>query len=306
MRALVLLLAGCLVFPTLGHSQKLKLELTSDREHYLAGETISLTLRVSNFSGRPLILGLDQEWLSFSITGPNRKSLDRLQELGVKGPFSIPSGGVVARTYELSSSFDFSQTGPYAVLASVQIKDWNEAFKTAAPKKVEILRGIKIVDQEVGLPVNTGAANSPPESRRYSLLQVRQGQNLYLYFRLTDASGAKILQVFPLGPLVNFGKPEYQIDRHSFLHVLFQSNARTFTYCALKTSGDIFIRQTHELVTNRPNLTPDRDGDILITGGVRRFRPTDIPPSTMLTKPTDESPDKPAPPPAPAKPTRPE
>ena len=306
MRALVLVLAGCLVLPTLGHSQKLKLELTSDREHYLAGETVSLTLRVSNFSGRPLVLGLDQEWLSFSITGPNRKTLDRLQELAVKGPFSVPSGSVVARTYELSSGFDFSQTGPYAVLASVQVKDWNEAFKTAAPKKIEILRGIKIVDQEVGLPINTGAPNSPPESRRYSLLQVRQGQHLYLYFRLTDASGTKVLQVFPLGQLINFGKPEFQIDRHSFLHVLFHSNARTFTYCALKTSGDIFIRQTHELLTNRPTLTTDRDGDVLITGGVRRFRKDDLPLSNMLTNTDDQSPDKPAPSPAPAKPTRPE
>lgn len=305
MRALVLLLFGWLVFPTSGHSQKLKLELTSDREHYLGGETISLTLRVSNFSGRPLVLGLDQEWLSFSITGPNRKALDRLQEPVVKGPFSVPSGSVVARTYELSSSFDFSQTGPYAVLATVQVKDWNEAFKTAAPKKIEILRGIKLVDQEVGLPVNPGAANSPPESRRYSLLQVRNGQHLQLYFRLTDASGAKILQVYPLGQLVNFGKPEFQIDRHSFLHVLFQSNARTFTYCALKTSGEIFIRQTHELVTNRPTLATDRDGDVLIAGGVRRFRSDDLPLSNLLTKPDDQFPEKPAAPPAPAKPTAP-
>lgn len=296
MRALLLLLACWLAVPASGFSQKIKIDLTNERDHFLAGEPIRLAVKISNFSGRPLVLGLDNEWLSFTIIGPNRKPLDRLQELPVQGPFEVPSGAVTSRLYELTSSFDFTEPGPYAVTASVQVKDWNEAFRTAYPKKIELVRGIKLVEQEVGIPAVPGAPASPPESRRFALLQVRHNQQLYLYFRLADASGSKILRVFPLGPLVAFGRPEFQIDRNSYLHVLYQTSARTFTYCALNPNGDLFIRQSHEYVTNRPTFATDRVGDVLITGGRRRFVASDIPPSNMLTKPEDEAVEKPAPP----------
>ena len=294
MRALLLLLACWLAVPANGFSQKIKIELTNERDHFLAGEPIRLTVRISNFSGRPLVLGLDNEWLSFTIIGPNRKPLDRLQDLPVQGPFEVPSGAVTSRLYELTSSFDFTESGPYAVTASIQVKDWNEAFRTAYPKKVELVRGIKLLEQEVGIPAPPGAPAGPPESRRFALVQVRQNQQLYLYFRLADASGAKILRVFPLGPLVAFGRPEFQIDRNSYLHVLYQTSARTFTYCALNPNGDLVIRQSHEYVNNRPTFATDRVGDVLITGGRRRFVTSDIPPSNMLTKPEDEAAEKPA------------
>ena len=294
MRALVLLLAGWLAVPASGFGQKIKIELTNERDHFLAGEPIRLTVRISNFSGRPLVLGLDNEWLSFTIIGPNRKPLDRLQDLPVQGPFEVPSGAVTSRLYEITASFDFTEPGPYAVSASVQVKEWNEAFRTAYPKKVELVRGIKLVEQEVGLPAAPGATTSPPESRRFALLQVRQNQQLFLYFRLADAPGTKILRVFPLGPLVSFGRPEFQIDRLSYLHVLYQTSARTFTYCALNPNGDLVIRQTHDYLNSRPTFATDRAGDVLITGGLRRFAPSDIPPSSLLNKPEDEPADKPA------------
>lgn len=296
MRLLLLLLACWFTFPTAGLSQKVRIELHTGRDHFLVGESVQVFIRISNFAGRPLILGLDNEWLSFSVNGPDRKPLDRLTDLAIKGPFSIANGATATRSFELSSAFDFSQSGPYQLTATIQLKDWNEAFRTLTPKKIELLRGVKIVDQEIGVPSPPGSPPSAiPETRRYGLLGVRQGQLLTLYFRLTDASATKTLRVFPLGSLVNFGKPETQIDRHSFLHVLYHTSARGFAYCAINTSGDIIIRQQHEFVSNRPTLVLDRVGDVLITGGLRRFRPDDIPPSNMLTKPENE----PAPPPPP-------
>ena len=70
MRLLFLLFAACLVAPFTARSQKVKVELANEREHFLAGENIPLTIRISNFSGRTLVLGNDAEWLSLTVTSP--------------------------------------------------------------------------------------------------------------------------------------------------------------------------------------------------------------------------------------------
>ena len=109
MRLLFLLFAACLVAPFTARSQKVKVELANEREHFLAGENIPLTIRISNFSGRTLVLGNDAEWLSLTVTSPTRKQLDRVGELPSRGSFAVPSGSTVSRTIDISAAYNFLQ-----------------------------------------------------------------------------------------------------------------------------------------------------------------------------------------------------
>jgi hypothetical protein len=97
-----------------------------------------------------------------------------------------------------------------------------------------------------------------------------------LYFRLTD-EGGRSLRVFPLARMVDFGDPEAQMDRANNLHVLFQTGARTFTYCVIDPNGNLLARQYHEYSASRPKLHLGEEGRIFVGGGRRLLTWNDIP-----------------------------
>src|SRR5204863_2654674 len=96
-----------------------------------------------------------------------------------------------------------------------------------------------------GVPKSAGASNSPPEVRKYMLLEANYLRTqLKLYFRLSDASGK--LKVFPIGPMISFGQPEAQVDRASNLHVLYQNGPHSFSYTAINPGGTVIGRRTYD------------------------------------------------------------
>jgi glycine/D-amino acid oxidase-like deaminating enzyme len=78
--------------------------------------------------------------------------------------------------------------------------------------------------------------------------------------------------------MVSFSKPECQIDKSSNLHVLYQTGARSFNYSVINPDGRLLVRQTYDYSDTRPVLRIDREGRILIGGGVRRSSSDDLPP----------------------------
>jgi len=189
------------------------------------------------------------------------------------------------------------------VVATVRIKDWNREI-ASQPRKFDVIEGAKLWEQEIGVPGSAGATNAVPEIRRYILQQANFLKNqLRLYLRLTDASGTKVFRVFPIGPMVSFGRPEPQVDMRSNLHVLYQNRSRSYNYTVFDPDGEVILRQTYDYVNARPRLQPNGEGNISVIGGVRRVTPDDwpAPPPEDLAAPGP----KPPTPLAPAKPPKP-
>ena len=136
-----------------------------------------------------------------------------------------------------------------------------------------------------------------PEVRKYILQQANYLRTqLRLYVRLTDASGAKTFRVFPIGPMVSFGRPEPQVDKFSNMHLLYQDGPRSFIYTVINPQGEVITRHTYEIYGGtRPRLQPDMDGKVVVTGGARRPTKDDVPPS----KEPEPSKEQPKPPTAP-------
>ena len=112
---------------------------------------------------------------------------------------------------------------------------------------------------------------------------------LRLFVRLTDASGDRTFRVFPIGPMVSFGRPEAQVDKYSNLHVLCQDGLHSFRYVVISPEGELIVRRIYDYLDKRPRLQPDADGKVLLIGGVRRITPNDVPPSKPAT-PAEEAP----------------
>ena len=76
------------------------------------------------------------------------------------------------------------------------------------------------------------------------------------------------------------------MDLSNNLHVLYQSGARVFTLSVVNPDGITTDQETYNYFNTRPRLAVNPNGDIVVTGGVRRPKPSELP----LVKPPNELP----------------
>jgi hypothetical protein len=283
---LVLSLLAVAVSPV---AAQITVEVRQDQEQFLPGEQLLTAVRITNRTGRTLHLGQGQDWLTFSVQGREEEVVEKIGEVPVEGEFTLDSSKVATKWVDLGPYFALGRSGRYSVIAIVRIKDWNQAL-TSAPKTFEIIEGVKLWEQDVGLPAADGATNSMPEVRKYVLQQANYLRTqLRLYVRLMDASGTRTYRVFPIGPMVSFGRPEPQVDKFSNLHLLYQDGPRSFIYNVINPQGEIVARRTYDMGDRRPRLQPDTEGKIVVSGGVRRPTKDDVPPAKESDTPKEES-----------------
>ncbi len=259
-------------------AQRVAIELVTEQDAFLPNEPLYVGVRITNRSGQPVILGQEEDWIKFSVFGQKRMPVAKGGDPGGGGIFVVPTASSSIRWFDLSPFFEMNQIGPYTLSASVKIKQWNEVIIANPPKVISVVKGVTIAEQEFGIPTAIGSTK-PPEVRKYILQQVRHPNQLRLYVRVVDDTGFKIFGVTPIGALVSFSKPEFQVDQAGNLHVLHQNGAKTFNYCITDHSGTVMSRQTHEYTSKRPVLAVDGVGRMGVLGGRRKPAPSDIPPS---------------------------
>lgn len=272
MKLFVPTLGCCVVFTSAGLAQ-VSVELNLDQEQFLAGESVEVGVRITNFSGQTLHLGADNDWLHFSVEGRDNYVVPMTGEVPVLGAFDVESSSVATRRIDLAPCFALFKPGHYLVTVTMKLKDWDKEVMSK-PKPLDIIAGTKLWEQEFGIP---GPSGNPPEVRKYALQQATHLKQLKLYVRVSDATESRVFGVFPIGPLISFSNPEHQIDKSSNLHVLYQTGARSFNYSVVNADGRLLVRQTYDYSDTRPGLRVDREGRIFISGGVRRVAPDDLP-----------------------------
>ena len=168
--------------------------------------------------------------------------------------------------------------GHYTVAANVKIPQWQQEL-TSKPKRFVVSSGLTLWEQEFGVP-NPAGSGTPPEVRKYALQVAEHLKEKKLYLRVTDAVEGRIYRVFPVGLFVSSSRPEPQLDKLSNLHLLFQVGARSFNYSVVNADGQLIVRRTYEYTATRPVLKPDKEGNIIVAGGMRRLTANDLPPVT--------------------------
>ena len=269
-------------------SAQVTVEVTQDQQQYLEGESLPVSVRVTNRSGQPLHLGAEADWLTLSIESRDGAAVSRNGAPPVVGQFLLESSKVGIKRLDLAPYFSLTQPGRYVIVATVHIKDWDRDI-SSPPAPFDIIEGAKLWEQEVGVPQAGGSGS--PEVRKYILQQANYIRgHLRLYLRVTDSYG-KAVRVVPIGPMVSFGRPEPpQVDKDSNLHVLYQNGPYAFSYTVFTPNGDLVVRQVYDYVNSRPRLIATDDGEISVKGGVRHLTANDVPPPK-----SDDDDDKAAP-----------
>lgn len=276
-----LCLLAAMVGPVAG---QITVEIELEQQQFLPGEPLPIAVRITNLSGQPLSLGEDHEWLSISIEGQDNRVVRRLGDLPVYGPFVLESSQRATRRLDVAPYFELTRQGRYRMQATVRIAAWDREFVSPAVG-FDIITGARLWEREFGVPAPE--PGSPPVMRKYILQEANYlKRNLRLYVRITDPAETQILRVLPLGPIVSFANPQPQLDGESNLHLLFQNGRTTCAYYVIRPDGEIAVRQTWEIAAgSRPRLSFDNAGRVVVVGGVRRYAPTDIPPSLSGSSP---------------------
>ncbi|HLH56698.1 MAG TPA: hypothetical protein VKY92_24140 [Verrucomicrobiae bacterium] len=271
-------------------SAQVTVEVTQEQQQFLAGEPLKVAVRITNRSGRALKLGADEDWLTFSMESREGTVVPKLAEVPVQGEFSLESSKVAIKRVDLAPYFMLSIPGAYQIEATVRIRDLKTEL-TSPPKSFDLIQGVKIWEQDVGVPSVAGNG-AEPEVRRYTLQQANyfRGQTR-LYLRVTDQYG-KLIRVSAVGQMTSFGHPEPQIDRSNRLHILHLEGASYYNYAVFDLQGNLVLHQTWEIGNSRPRLRLDDEGNVTVAGGTRRIMTTDFPPSK-----NDEDDSNPAAPP---------
>jgi hypothetical protein len=266
-------LLGLLATVTAAHAQ-VQVVLELEQDQLLPGESLRVAARVINYSGQTLNLGHDNDWLQFMVETPDGLPVSCRGTVPVQEPFELPSSKMATKRLDLTPYYNFEEPGRYLATATVRIAGWGREFRSK-PMQFSVVRGSTLWQQEVGVPVPGGEVRDP-EVRRFILQQALHLKEMKLYARVTDASGSRIYGTLPLGLLLSISEPEKQIDAKTRLHVLWQTGARTFTYCVVDADGHLVRREVYEITDKRPVLRRDKDGELVVVGGMRRAAADDI------------------------------
>ena len=67
MKKRVAILAGWLACFGTALAQGISVEVVTDQDYFLPHESLMVKVRITNFSGQTLVLGKDDDWLTFAI-----------------------------------------------------------------------------------------------------------------------------------------------------------------------------------------------------------------------------------------------
>ena len=264
-------------------SAQVDIELSLDQDYFLPSETIPLAVKITNRSGQQLHLGADADWLTFNVESDDGFVVIKNAEVPVQGEFDLETSQLAIKRVDLQPYFAMTKPGRYRVIATLHIKDWS-AQLASQPKPFDVIAGAQLWAQDFGVKDGTNAA---PEVRKYTLEQANYlKEQLRLYVQVSDAAEDTVYKVTALGPMVSFSRTEAQVDRSSRLNVLWQAGASSFSYSIVNPDGTVAVQDYYDNFYSRPRLTVNENGDVVVLGGTRRPKPTELP----IVKPPNQLP----------------
>jgi len=264
-------------------SAQVDIDLSLDQDYFLPSEAIPLAVKITNRSGQQLHLGADADWLTFNVEADDGFVVIKNAEVPVQGAFDLETSQLAIKRVDLQPYFAMTKPGRYHVIATLHIKD-RSAQLASQPKHFDVIAGAQLWAQDFGVKDGT---NAVPEVRKYTLEQANYLKaQLRLYVQVSDASEETVYKVTPLGPMVSFSHTEAQVDRQSRLNVLWQAGAQSFNYAIVNPDGTVAVTDYYDNFYSRPRLTVNENGDVVVLGGTRRPKPTELP----IVKPPNQLP----------------
>src|ERR1700722_5275050 len=168
MKALIAVFGLILPWLVINAPAQVAVDLKLDQDQFLPGETLPLSVHITNRSGQTIHLGNDG-WLTFYIKGNDGSMVNKKMDPPVKDSFDLNNGDVATKRLDLAPYFTLNRNGTYRVTATVHISEWNMDI-SSTPQSFDIIEGAELWSQAFGVP-DASAPNQPPHVRKYTLVQ---------------------------------------------------------------------------------------------------------------------------------------
>jgi hypothetical protein len=252
---------------------QIELRLSLDREFFLAGEDLEVAVKVANFSGAPLKLGEQPDWLKFSLERSDSGVVSKRSEVEESGSFTLEHATVGTLRFNLAPHFAVGRPGSYRVTAQATLPHSGEVF-TSDTKTIELVRGVQLnPDRVIGVTLPDGTT----VKRKFILQQVNFMRKVQLYLRIMDGEETTNIKVTNLGKLVSFDPPKWVVDRQNRFHVLHRVDAASSSYHLFLPDGTLERRELYRFTASTPELRVNEAGEVAVVGGIRRPSSGDVP-----------------------------
>ena len=249
------------------------LKLDLPQTHLLTGERIEVAVRFSNFTGRPLTLGGETNWLRFQVEDHTGAAVYKVGEVPDSGSFPLQPVERGTLRFDISPGFKLDQPGRYRVFAIARVPGGDDVTSPAA--SFELVRGLRVAEQAFGFEGPEGR-----EQRKFVLQKANYLNAMALYVRVCDEKETTTYQVTRLGKTVSFTVPQEQLDAESRWHVLHQYGRVDYFHHVFRPDGTLELRETYLVTERRPELRVNDAGKVAVFGGARRSSVDDFPAPT--------------------------
>src|SRR5687767_4078236 len=106
--------------------QGISVQVLFDQEQYLPGESLVVKVRITNFTGQPLQLGTDDDWLNLTVENSKRLPVAKRASLPVRGEFTLDPSMTGTKRVEIAPYFDITQPDRYYVTATLMVSQWRQ------------------------------------------------------------------------------------------------------------------------------------------------------------------------------------
>lgn len=244
---------------------QVQVDISLDRNLFVLGEVIPVTVTVTNLTGSELDLadsGLNR-WFGFEVETADGRPIPPRGGDYSNEPVQLGAGQKIARTVNLTPLFPVDEFGGYRVRASIFLSQGNR-FSKSPPLNFDVTDGRQIWQKTVGVPEGFSGAGG---TRTVTLLIHRLPQSSQLYLRIEDAHAGVRKCVHKLGRLLSFTTPDVQLDEKNRIHVLQNVAPKVFLYSQIGLEGEVLERKSFNELTTRPILQRTGEGGIRVAGG---------------------------------------
>ena len=249
---------------------QLSVSLTFERSSFLVDERAIATLKLTNLSGRELVLEETQDggaWCQIDVSAVQGSSPSKLTNAPAIVPVFINSGETIARSIDVNALYSLSNPGQYRVKARINFGQ-NTQFVTS-PVYFTMEPGKAIWTMTVGVPQGReGGGNL----RSFSVVSHQRKEGVFLFARLEDKDAGWRYPPYALGRVLTAMEPQSQLDRDNNLYVFHATSDESYVLSQVDVANGRFGQALYRSKTpkaGRPRLERQPDGRLVIAGGLR-------------------------------------
>lgn len=245
-------------------SAQIDVRLQMARKTYVAGETIAVSVSITNHSGQDIVFQGSERigWIDFTVESNRNVPMTPLGRPAF-GSVKIPLGQTMTRTVDLTKLYPLQTMGNYSVYGVVRLPGQTTDGFISNRLLFNINTAIPYWTQKVGLPGKAG------QSREYRVLNFTGGQKNMLYAQVIDDRTGTAMQTHSLGEVLMFRKPTVTLDKNQIMHVLYLISPTVWAHTRVGPDGTLLGRDLHKRGNGPdPRMITTPAGAVQVVNGI--------------------------------------